>query len=228
MSGVNWDFAIEEVSVWSSLSAVEVLALESHLASSSPFGQDDQPQPWIELGGLITTDDGRVFSFYVQLLDDFLRRRKYVLHPERGHYEPLGRSVDAPDLFIAPWDEPTILVDAPYFDWSLIDSVLFGPSHIRRRILWPVQHTDDELNVLADLAAGYQEEDALRHALGELEARFGSPLRIQANEAAEAAKLLRDHTFLGGPAGLFRSHGACFSSKARRLIVEYWVDENPF
>ena len=224
---MNWDFTIEDVSTWSSLSAVDVLALDAELASPSPFDNNDQPQPWIELGGLISTDGGHVFSFHIHLLDDFLRRRKYVLHPERSYYEQIPSMDGTPDLFLAPWDEPSILVDAPYFDWSLVDRLLFGSPEIRRRILWPIQHTDDELAVLSDLEAGYTEEDALRHALGELEARFGSPLFIKANEAAEAATLLRDCTFLSEPASLFRAHETRFSRQALRTIVEHRCDD-PF
>lgn len=225
---MKWDFTIVDVSTWSSLSAVDVLALEARLVSPSPFEDDDQPQPWVELGGLVTTDGGQVFSFYVQLLDDFLRRRRYEVYPERGYYEPLAQLAGGPNLFIAPWDEPRVLVDAPYFAWSLVDPLLFDSPQIRRRIMWPLRHTDDEMAVLLDLETGYVEEDALRHALRELEGRFGSPLRIAANEAAEAASLMRDSTFLNEPAALFRSHGHCFSPKARRTIREHRGDADPF
>lgn len=223
---MDWNFGIVEVTLWTGMSAIEVLGLDDEDASASPF--DDQPAPWIELGVLIKTDKDRLLSLHVECLDDFLRLGEYAVYPERRYYELLEGISTSADLYLAPWDEPSVLVDAPSFDWPLIDRLLFTAPEVRRRILWPCHPTEEEVLVLSRLEVGYSADDAIRHAIVALKERFGDPLRIEAQDADQAAQLLRDCTFLGRPTDLFEVEPGVFTPQAKHLLLDCWDIEEPF
>lgn len=224
---MDWNFCIADISVWACLSAGEALGLDDLPASPTPFGDGVGSAPWIDLGVAVLAADGQQFSLHVQLLDDFLRRQRYLKDPRAEYFEPLPHLPDAPSVFVAPWERPSLLVDAPYFGWTLIEQLLALPA-VRRRILWLEAFTDHELEVLTDLERSYSEDDAVRHAFQELERRFGDPPEMRDGDAAEATELLRHDTFLTDPTALLRRHGLCFSHSAREWLLQHWEVAEPF
>jgi len=214
---IDWDFDIAVLSTWEGLSAVEVIPDVEPLPS--PFEPDAPEAPWLQLGVLIRATDRQTFSLNVEVLDDFLRHRQYAPHSEEGYYEPLVGVPGYPDLWVAPWREPTVLVDAEWFDWPLVERLLHCPPAIRRRILWPCEHTPQELEALDMLASNYTLDDALQHAVRELEAALGTPLRIDTDNAGAAMKLVRDATFLRDPLALLTSRPGLFSPDGRRAFA---------
>lgn len=221
---MDWNFEIRHLSVWTGLSAVHDLDLDP---TASPFDDNDPPPPWFELGVFLETDRG-TFTLHVELLDDWLRHRPY-LGPSTGYYEPLlGVEGPAPDLYVAPWDEPSVLVAAEFFDWPLVHRLLHSPPAVRRRILWPRQFAHAEAAVLLELEKQYTVDEAVRHAVDVLEERFGLPLHIGVQEAKEAAGLVRAATFLRQPEMLWKVRGDVFSLSGRRAFTACWMTPEPF
>lgn len=232
---MDWDFAIARLSVWSVLSAVEALPdVEAEPSPTWLHGcndlDDTAPPPWLELGLLAEATDRQCFSLHVELLDDFVRHRGYALEAMRRYYEPLSGVAHTAGLYLAPWDEPSVLVDDEYFDWRLVERLLFSPPAIRRRIMWPTTHSLQELAVLDELEADYTVQDAVRHAIEQLETRFGRPLCLEPLQAKEAARLVRDATFLHDPAALLDACPEAFSPVVRRRMNSWWhaLSNEPF
>ncbi len=140
--------------------AVECRDLDPALARPSPFEEDGE-QPWMELGLTISADDDRLYTLYIQLLEDFLHHRQYVSEPTKRYYEPLRGVRETPPLFLSPWEEPWVLVDAEYFDMDLVDRLLFSQPEVRRRIMLPFALTPAEEALLSKLAEVFPPEEGL-------------------------------------------------------------------
>ena len=99
------------------------------------------------------------------VLSEFLRWRPYALDPRERYYEPLTGVGGAPALGLAPWKEPTVLVDADYFDESLVDLLVFSSPRVRRRVLEPITVTAAETQYLTWLSGdlGLREDMLERH-----------------------------------------------------------------
>lgn len=216
------DFEIRHLSVWEGSSAVHDLDL---VPEASPFDDDDLAPPWFELGVFIETDSG-AFTLHVEVMNDWLRHRQYQSSTRR-YYEQLDMP-GAPSLYLAPWDEPSVLVDAEYFAWPFVECLLHSPPAVRRRILWPRQYSQNEVAVLLDLETQYTADEALCHAIEVLEEKFGKPLRIGVQEAREAADLVRAATFLREPQLLWNARRDVFSPAGRRAFTTRWSTPEPF
>jgi hypothetical protein len=226
---VDWDFTVARASTWTALPASEVLFDVEELVLPTLLDTDDPPPPWLDVGLTVESTDRRRFSLQVRLLDDFVRHSAYALHSERRYFEPLAGFDYADSLYLAPWDEPVVLVEAEMFGWPLIERLLFSPAAIRKRILLPCDFSAQEQQVLAGLDDCYSQEEAVRHAVDLLQQRFGMPLRLDIEEINEALRLMRAGTFLEDVALLLTMHPDVFSSDAQGVIEERWREaDHPF
>lgn len=192
----------------------------------SPSG-DELPPPWTELTGRAQGDDGRTYSWSVVTRAALGDGGADV---DTGAGGPHGRLVAVPDLGGAPlWltegDEALVVVDAPHFGPELLDVLQYGPAWLRARVFHP-QLTEAEKAWLDSLERRDADELVPR-VLAALEAAFGAPLRVEADQAVRAAEIMLEQGYVISTGHLFTSHRHRFSNRARTTITTWLADHAP-
>lgn len=177
----------------------------------------DQPPPsWTALTGHARGDDGRTYSWSI------------VTTAALG--DSGVRLVAVPDLAGVPlWltdgDEALLVVDAPHFGPELLDVMQYGPAWLRARVFHP-RLTETEQAWLD----GLEQRDAdelVPRVLAALEAEFGAPLRVEADQAARAAEIMLEQGYVISTTHLFARHRDRFSNRARETITAWLAHHAP-
>lgn len=181
----------------------------------SPSG-DQPPPPWTALTGHAQGEDGRTYSWSIVTTAALV---------DGG-----GRLVAVPDLAGVPlWltggDQAMLVVDAPHFGPELLVVMQYGPAWLRARVFHP-RLTEAEQAWLD----GLEQRDAdelVPRVLAALEAEFGAPLRVEADQAARAAEIMLEQGYVISTAHLFASHRSRFSNRARETITAWLAHHAP-
>lgn len=179
------------------------------------------PPPWTSLDGFAEGDDGRTYSWRI------------VTAAVLAGTDPLDDSegsVALADLAgvtacITGGEPSLVVVDAPHFGPELLDALQYAPAWVRARVFYPLL-TGAEQAWLDELEQRDADELVPR-VVAALEAQLGVPLRVEADRATWAARIMLEVGYVISTDHLFSAFGPRFSIEAQELITAWLAERAP-